>query len=342
MKAIIVPKPFEILIEEVPTPTIRNDDDVLIKVVGAGICGSDIHIFTGTNTLATYPRLIGHEYGGVVAEIGKGVKGLKAGDVVAVDPVRSCGVCYPCSIGRHNVCEKLEVTGVHRDGGFAEYVLAPAANVYKLDSSIVPKEFACMAEPFSIGAQVNARARTGEGDLMLVMGSGPIGLCIMQVAKSRGAKVIMTDILDARLKRASAMGADRTVNVKNENLEQAVKEFTKGLGATIVADSVCSVESFPLALQLACAAGRVISLGLDNKPTPIAQVNITKKELDVMGSRLSNYRFPEVVKGFENGSLTPKAIVTHQFPFAKVKDAIELVRTKPEEVCKVLVRFDQN
>lgn len=339
MKAIIIPKPFEIRIEEVPTPKVKNQDDVLIRVVSGGICGSDVHIYDGTNSLATYPRLIGHEYGGVVSEVGHGVKNVAPGDLVAVDPVRSCGTCYACTHDRHNVCGSLEVTGVHRDGGFAEYVLAPAASVYKLDPAVVPKEYASMTEPYSIGAQVNARARTGKGDLVLVMGSGPIGLTIMQVAKSRGAKVMMTDILDARLKRAVEMGADRVVNVAKENLEDAVKEFTGGNGVTVTADSVCSPESFPQALELTCPAGRVVSLGLGTKITPITQVSITKKELDVFGSRLSNYRFPEVIAGFESGALTPKALVTHQFPFSQVKEALELVLGKPNEVCKVLLSF---
>ena len=339
MKAVIIPKPFEIRIEEVPTPKVKNKDDVLIRVVSGGICGSDLHTYDGTNSLATYPRLIGHEYGGVVQEVGSGVTNVAAGDLVAVDPVRSCGKCYACRSNRHNVCGTLEVTGVHRDGGFAEYVLAPASDVYKLNPNVVPKEFASMTEPYSIGAQVNSRARTGKGDLVLVMGSGPIGLTIMQVAKSRGAKVMMTDILDARLKRAVEMGADRVVNVTKEKLEVAVKEFSGGEGMTVVADSVCSPESFPQALDLACPAGRVVCLGLAAKITPITQVSITKKELDVFGSRLSNYRFPEVIAGFESGALTPKKLVTHQFPFTQVKDALELVLGKPNEVCKVLLNF---
>ena len=136
MKAIKVPKPFEIVIEDVEEPEIMSETDVKIKVTSAGICGSDIGIWNGTNSLATYPRLIGHEFGGIVTATGNSVSKVKIGDKVAVDPVMSCGHCYACRIGRHNVCRDLEVMGVHRDGGMCEYVCVyeknvPAQHFYK-------------------------------------------------------------------------------------------------------------------------------------------------------------------------------------------------------------------
>ena len=130
MKAIKVIEPFKVEIVDVPKPVIERKDDVIIRITSGGICGSDIGIYNGTNSLATYPRLIGHEFGGIVTEVGEAVTAVKPGDKVAVDPVRSCGHCYACRIGRHNVCSTLEVMGVHRDGGFAEYVSAPEANVH--------------------------------------------------------------------------------------------------------------------------------------------------------------------------------------------------------------------
>ena len=129
MKAIKVIEPFKVEIVDVPKPVIERKDDVIIRITSGGICGSDIGIYNGTNSLATYPRLIGHEFGGIVTEVGEAVTAVKPGDKVAVDPVRSCGHCYACRIGRHNVCSTLEVMGVHRDGGFAEYVSAPESYV---------------------------------------------------------------------------------------------------------------------------------------------------------------------------------------------------------------------
>lgn len=340
MRAVLVDKPFELRVAEVPKPEIKNPDDVLIRVKYGSICGSDIGIYKGTNSLATYPRLIGHEFGGIVEAVGPAVKNLKAGDCVAVDPVRACGKCYACRIGRHNVCTTVEVTGVHRDGGFAEYVVAPEYASFKIDTSKVPMEVISLVEPYSIGVEVNNRGHIGAGDKVLVMGSGPIGVCVMQVAKARGAKVIMTDLIDARLERATAMGADAVVNVSRDDLETAVNAFTDGEGIPVIVDTVCIPASFEQAVKMACPAGRVVTLGLVNKPSAIASVELVKKELDVVGSRLNNYCFPEVIRGFEDGSLTPKGIISSIYPCEKVNDAVKQMIEHPEAECKVVLCFD--
>lgn len=194
MKAIRVTEPFKVEIVDVPKPEIKKSDDVIIKITSGGICGSDIGIWNGTNSLATYPRIIGHEFGGIVTEVGEGVTKVKIGDKVAVDPVESCGHCYVCRIGRHNVCSTLEVTGVHRDGGFSEYIVANEKNVHKFnvdfDSTLLG-----LVEPYTIGVEINNRGQIGQGDHVLIMGCGPIGICTMQVAKRNGARVIMTDCM---------------------------------------------------------------------------------------------------------------------------------------------------
>ena len=136
------------------------------------------------------------------------------------------------------------------------------------------------------------------------------------------------------------MGADIVVNVSKEDLKQAVLDFTDGEGMPVVVDSVCSLTSVPEAMDLACPAGRVVTLGLINKPSEIAQVDFTKKELTVVGSRLSNYRFPEVIEGFESGALTPDKIRTHSFPAEKAEEAMKLNMEHPDQVCKITLTFD--
>ena len=339
MKAVYVKEPFSISVVEVPDPQIRRPDEVLIRVLCGGICGSDIGIFNGTNSLATYPRIIGHEFGGVVEEVGPEVKDLRPGDHVAVDPVRSCGSCYACTHGRHNVCRTVEVVGVHRDGGFAEYVTAPEAYVYKVDTSKVDPLYLCLVEPYSIGAEVSARGRISEGDKVLVMGSGPIGIACMQVAKGKGAEVIITDLVDERLALAKRMGADRTVNVRNEDLDAVIAEFTDGEGMPVVVDSVCTVSSFEQAITCTCPAGRVVTLGLKDKPSQIASVSLVKKELDVLGSRLNNYRFPEVIWGFEEHVFTPEIMCTGTYPMEQAAEAMHEIMEHPERVCKTVLTW---
>lgn len=340
MKAVMVHKPFDIQVVDIPKPEIKEDTDILIRVVSGGICGSDLGIFKGTNALATYPRIIGHEFGGIVEAVGAGVKSIKTGDCVAVDPVRPCGHCYACTHGRHNVCSTLEVVGVHRNGGFSEYVVAPEFATYKIDTAKVPKDLACLAEPYSIGVQVNHRGSIEKGDKLLVMGSGPIGICIMQVAKARGAQVMMTDLLDARLDRAKDMGADVVVNTGRESLEDAVSAFTGGEGMPVTVDSVCVPATLEQAVRLASPAGRIVSLGLLNKPFSPTMVDITKKELTICGSRLNNYRFPEVISLFESGAVTPSKLRTATYHFTDVAKAFKDIMEHPENVCKATLSFE--
>lgn len=339
MKAIKVQEPFNLQIVEVEKPEIKNPNEVLVRIKAAGICGSDLGIYKGTNSLATYPRIIGHEFAGVVEEVGSEVKAVVVGDKVAVDPVVSCGECYACKADRHNVCGTLEVMGVHRDGGFCEYVVVDSKNLYKINKD-VNFETLALVEPFSIGAQINFRGQIKKDDTVLIMGSGPIGLTALQVAKMNGAKVVMTDLLDNRLELAKSMSADRVVNVKNEDLKTVIDEFTNGEGINVVVDSVCNPKSFEEAVSLTSPAGRVVVIGLISAPSEIVQADITKKELTITGSRLSNYKFKDVVKWMESDFINPDLIRSHVFNYTEIQDAMKLALEHPQDVCKIVIKFD--
>lgn len=339
MKAIKVIEPFKVEIVDVPKPEIKNDDDVIAHITSGGICGSDIGIYNGTNSLATYPRLIGHEFGGIVTETGKNVTSVKAGDKVAVDPVISCGHCYACRIGRHNVCSTLEVMGVHRDGGFAEFVCAPEANIHKFHKDF-DESFLGLVEPFTIGVEINRRGQITKGDKVLIMGSGPIGIAAMQVAKRNGAEVIMTDLVKERLDKALSMGADEVVLVSEENLEERLLKFTDGEGIPVIVDTVCIPSSFEQSVQLACPAGRIVVLGLKNVPSQITMADITKKELTIAGSRLNNNCFDEVIAGFEDGTLHPEQLMTKSYNYKDIMEALTMITEHPQDVLKLVLKFE--
>lgn len=339
MKAIRIIRPYELEICEVDEPKIEHSNEVIIKVTSGGICGSDIGIFNGTNSLATYPRIIGHEFGGIVVEKGQDVKEIKIGDYVAVDPVISCGHCYACRIGRHNVCANLEAMGVHRDGGFSEFVKVNKGNVHRFKSKFDTSLLA-LVEPYSIGMQINYRGQISEGDKVLIIGSGAIGLCTLNVAKNNGAKVLIADIVEEKLKVAEEMGADQTVLVGKESLQKVADEFSNGEGMPVVVDTVCNTSSFEGAIEIASPAGRVVVIGLTSEPSQIVQADITKKELTIIGSRLNCNRFDEVIKAFEAGKLSPELIKTHVFDFRKAEDALNLILNKPEEVIKAVLDFN--
>ena len=339
MKAVKVIKPFKVEIVDVPKPEIKKDDDVIVKITSGGICGSDIGIWNGTNSLATYPRLIGHEFGGIVAEVGKGVTKVKIGDKVAVDPVISCGHCYACKIGRHNVCSTLEVMGVHRDGGFAEYVIAGENNIHKFNVDF-DESLLGLVEPYTIGVEINNRGQIHKGDKVLIMGSGPIDICAMQVAKRNGASVMMTDLVKERLDKAKSMGADEIVLISEENLEERIAAFTDGEGIPVIVDTVCIPSSLEQCVQLACPAGRIVVIGLKDKPSQIAMADITKKELTIVGSRLNCNCFDEVIAGFEDGSLNPEELKTKAFNYKDVMEALTLIKEHPQDVLKVVLQFE--
>lgn len=161
----------------------------------------------------------------------------------------------------------------------------------------------------------------------------------MQVAKARGAMVMMTDILDKRLDRAKEIGADKVVNVAKGSLAEAVLTFTEGDGAHVIIDSVCSPQSLEEALELAAPSGRVVTLGTGNKPSQVAQVAFTKKGLDVVGSRLSNFRFPHVIELFETGAVQPEKMRTHTFHFTEIEKAFTFMKDNQADVCKVVITF---
>lgn len=181
MKSIVIEKPNTLTIETraLPQPA---PGEVRIKVRLAGICGSDSHIYRGHNPFAKYPRVIGHEFFGVIDAVGDNVNHDRIGERVSVDPVISCGHCYPCSVGKPNVCTSLVVLGVHRDGGFSEYAVAPARNAHRIPDNIADHH-AVMVEPFTIAANVTGQVNPTEQDVALIYGAGPMGLTTVQALK---------------------------------------------------------------------------------------------------------------------------------------------------------------
>jgi 2-desacetyl-2-hydroxyethyl bacteriochlorophyllide A dehydrogenase len=339
MKAIKVKSPLSLEICEVPIPEIKKGNDVLIKVKAAGICGSDIHIYHGKNPVATYPRVIGHEFAGEVVATGNEVTDLAIGDHVVVDPVINCGYCYPCSIGRPNVCFNLQVIGVHIDGGFREYAVIPRENIYEISKDISWEEAATI-EPFTISAEVVSRAQVTANDTVFIMGAGPIGLCILQAAKRIGAKCIISDLIKQRLEKAKEMGADKTIDASSQAVNEIIMKETDGFGVPVVVDAVCLPQTFEQALKLACSAGRVIVLGLTTQPSQIPQMEIMKKELDVRGSRLSNKKFSSVIEWFSKKEVKPRLLISHVFHFTEIEKAIAQAEGHPDQTYKVILKFD--
>ncbi|MBF7097287.1 zinc-binding alcohol dehydrogenase family protein [Alkalibacter sp. M17DMB] len=338
MKAVQVTEPKKIQIVEVDKPEIKNQDEVMIRVKVAGICGSDVHIYHGTNPMATYPRIIGHEFAGEIVEIGNDVTKVSVGDRVVGEPIFYCGECYACKSGRPNVCENLEVLGVHRDGGMQEYVVLPESKVHAIGND-VEWEVATMVEPFTIAAQSTWRGDVKAGETVLIMGAGPIGMGILQYSKYKGATCIVSDIDNERLEEAKAMGADYVINPMEVDVVEKALELTGGSGPNVTIDSACTLRTFEQAVEVTSPAGRVVVLGFNVEPSQIPQLLITKKELTIVGSRLQTSKFPEVIELFNKGVLNPKVLVTHSFLFTEVEKAMAVIEDKNIKKNKVILTF---
>ncbi|MGJ3195522.1 zinc-binding alcohol dehydrogenase family protein [Peribacillus frigoritolerans] len=339
MKAVQVRKAHELIIQEVEKPRISNSSDVLVKVKRVGICGSDMHIYHGTNPLATLPRVVGHEVAGEVVEIGQGVVGIKVGDHVVIEPISYCGKCYACRKGRQNICEKLSVFGVHEDGGMREWFVLPEKQLHVVDSALAWEEIV-MAEPYTIGAQAVWRGEVEEGETVLIQGAGPIGICILKMAKLQGASVMITDLSEERLEFAKESGADITVHAGKEDVQKRVEEWTNGEGANVVIDAVCLPMTFELSFDVVSTAGRIVVLGFDERPASVSQLPITKKEVSVKGSRLQTNQFPKVVKLLNEGKLRHEGLVTHTFSLDDIQEAFNFVENHPEQVRKAIIVFN--
>ncbi|SEP83507.1 L-gulonate 5-dehydrogenase [Faunimonas pinastri] len=320
-------------------PTEPGPGEIRLRVQRGGICGSDMHILHGANPFAKYPRVIGHEFAGTVDGVGEGVTGLAEGDQIVVDPVVSCGHCYPCRIGRPNVCANLEVMGVHRDGGFREYITIPAANAVRV-SPALPVEIAALAEPFSIAANVLSRTGCGPEDTVLVYGAGTVGLTVLQVARLKGARVIVADPDGQRLARAESFGADRLLRTGRDDIPASVAGETEGLGPTVVIDGAGIPALLEEACRVASPAGRIGVLGFSPAPCNVSQQEIVKKELTLFGSRLNRKLLPEVVGWLEDGLLKPAAMITQTYRAEDAKAAFDLIEAAPDRTVKVQLAFN--
>lgn len=338
MRAVVIEKPRALSVVERDAPELTADDDVLVRMVAVGVCGSDVHIYDGSNAAARYPRVIGHELVGVVESTGPGVTSVRPGDRVTVSQVVSCGRCYACRQGRGNVCGELKVRGVHIDGGQQELIAVPHRDCYPLPDCISDVD-AVMIEPVTIALQACARAELAADDTLLLIGYGALGSTVLKVARLTTPRVIVADIARDRLEDAARAGASATVDLTREDLNEAVRRHTDGYGATVTIDAAATADSLMQALTATGNAGRVVTMGFDASPTDVSQFLITSRELDVRGSRLQNGRFPQAIQLVADGLVDLTGSVTHTFALAEAQTAFDAIESRDPALRKVALTF---
>ncbi len=338
MKAVLLSEPWKIQCTDIEQRPLKAGE-ALLKIKSAGICGSDIGAFRGANGLVSYPRIIGHELAGEILKVpADNPKGFQVGDRVLVDPYLFCDHCYPCSLGRTNCCEALNVLGVHIDGGFAETFAHPAALLVKLPTSI-PWDIAPLVEPLVISIHGLHRLQVKAGEHVAIFGAGPIGLLAAMAAITYGAHPIMIDVVDARLDFAKELGVQYVINPVKENTTQRISEITNGRMAECVMEASGSKVAIVSTLDVVSYAGRIAFTGWPKSETPLNTTMITKKEVDIRGSRTSAGEFEEAISLVAEGKVDVRKILTKTISLEEVPATVIDIEKNPQNYLKVNAIF---
>lgn len=347
MKAAVIVEPHVAEIREIDRPS-PQPGEALVEVEAAGVCGSDLHAYEGTQPFFQYPEVGGHEIVGTVVEVNepeeeptqilgrRQPRPPREGARVVLDPSMPCGECYPCRTGRYNCCANMRVLGVHAPGAFAEYMTAPLACLHGI-SEDVHADAAVMVEPLSIGVQSSTRARVTVEDTVLIIGAGTIGLSVLQVCLSRGARVAVSDLSAGRRDIALEMGARVAVNPAEEDPREALAGEFGESGPSVVVEAVGTPETVRHALEVVAASGRVVMLGLCTDEICIEGALMVRKELDFLGSRLHGGTIPQAVTLVEEGEVHPEKLVTHHMRLDDLEHAFELMIDQPDTTLKVIL-----
>lgn len=312
------PEPGAVL-REVPIPQVA-DDEVLVKVDYASICGTDVHIYVwnewAQNRIKT-PHIMGHEFAGHVVEAGRSVRGFSEGDFVSSETHIYCGHCYQCRTGHSEVCQNLQILGVDRAGAFAEYVAVPERVLWRNDDS-VPAAWASIQEPMG-NALDTVNSEPVAGKTVLVTGAGPIGILAVGIAKAFGAtQLFVSDLSDYRLGLASRMGADVVLNPTRDDVVARVLEGTQGVGVDVVLEMSGSEAALHQGLKALTPAGRMSMLGL---PDHAVTINMTDdvifKELRLYGitGRKIFSTWQTVSRLLASRLVDPTPAITHNLKF---------------------------
>jgi len=333
MKAAVLYGKRNMKISNVDTPRIK-DDEVLIRVKAASICGTDIHFYKGEMETST-PRILGHDFSGVIEEFGKEVKGFSKGDRATAEIVRYCGNCHFCKIGNYQLCANAVYIGFEIDGAFAEYVVAPAKNVFKIPSNVSFEEAAIM-EPVALALHVMDFVQPKIGEIMAVLGQGPIGLVQTQVAKLCGMKVVVIEPSLERLKLAKEFGADYVINPDKENVKDAISKATDGLGVDYSVEAVGLQKTVDQAMEITRKGGKVIIVGASKglRGPPIRHEDIACYAVSDGGTR----KYSIALSLVSQRKINVKKLITNEIPLERLPKTMELLADGKLTAIKVIVK----
>ncbi|WP_409305061.1 zinc-dependent alcohol dehydrogenase family protein [Peribacillus sp. SCS-155] len=340
MKAAVLHEPKDLRVDNVPVPEIK-EDEVLIQVKACGICGTDPHIFNGHFPAPT-PLILGHEFVGVVAEVGKDVQNIKVGDRATADINISCGTCYFCRMGQKLFCKDIVQLGVHVNGAFAEYIKAPGANVYVLPEEMTWEEGAYI-EPLACAIRGQDRANITMGSTVAIIGAGPMGLVHALLSKLNGASnIIISELNQSRIKKARELGIDHVIDASEQDPIHVVKQLTDGRGADFVIEAVGSIPTYKQAFEMVRRGGTLVTYGAApaNATMELKPFDIYSKELTIVGSYAGTYdTWVKAIQLISSKRFKPMDIITKSIPLDQVVEGIqEAIHNK--DTIKIVVKTE--
>lgn len=341
MKAAVMNDTFDIEIKEVIVPEL-DPDEVLIKVMAVGICGSDIHYYEHGKIgpyVVEEPIILGHECAGIVVKKGSKVTKHQIGDRVAVEPGITCGRCEYCKSGRYNLCPEVEFLATPPiDGAFVQYFKHREDFVHQIPNHLSYEEGAFI-EPFSVGIHASKRTQIQPGATVAIMGMGPVGLTAVAAVKAFGAKeVIVSDLAPVRLEAAQKMGADHVIHVLEENVDERIREITGGKGVDVAFETAGNPKALQSALAAVKRGGKMAIVGLP--PSSEIGMNvplIADNEIDISGIFRYVNTYPQGIEFLSSKLVDMHDLITDRFSLEQTKEAMEKARTDKQGSVKIMV-----
>ena len=334
----------KMVLRESPVPEIQNERDVLIQVKAVGVCGSDIHYYTGGkigSQVVQYPFRIGHEFAGVVESVGRKVSRVRPGDHVAVDPLISCGACTQCLSGRCHTCLHQNFMGCpgQAEGCLADYVVIPEECCYPVKGNLSPAE-AAFVEPLSIGYYTAQFLKRFSSAHLAILGVGPIGLSVLLSAKALGmSRIFATDKLNYRLAMAEQYGAVWTGNPDEVDIPAEIREAHPEMMDAVV-ECCGEQEALDQAIELLKPGGTLLIAGIPESDRISFDIsNIRRKEIVIQNIRRQNNAMQPALDLIEQQVVDVKPLLTHTFSFPESSAAFDLVAGYRDQVIKAVIEL---
>ncbi len=331
MRAAIFRGPNQPLdVTDVPTP-VAGAGEALVRVAACGLCHTDLHyIDHGTPTFKTPPLILGHEISGTIEALGADVSGWKTGERVLLPAVLTCGTCEACRSGRENICEHNQMLGNNLDGGFAEFVVAPAKDLFRLPEEVPLVEGSIIADAITTPFHaVVRRGRVAPGDWVLVIGCGGVGLNVVQIAAALGGRVIAADLSADKLAWATRLGAEAVLNpAETPRLDKEVRKLTGGGGVDVAFEVVGRPASQEQAFGCVRTGGRLVLVGYSSDTLALNAGRVMYREMEVIGSLgCRPVDYPRVIELARQGRIKVAELVTHRFPLNEINAALDTLRS---------------